>query len=102
MKKGKLTDTEIACLKGMIAAGVSTADMAKQLSRSLAVVEKEAKNISDQAVRDDLIIKKTARGQSGIVAMTEAGSMSSEGDASTTEPPAPTERSKWVHSIYDK
>tara|TARA_R100000008_G_C3449541_1_gene98636 strand:- start:137 stop:445 length:309 start_codon:yes stop_codon:yes gene_type:complete len=102
MKKGKLTDIEIACIKGMIAEEVSSDDMAKQLNRSVSLVEKEVKKISEQAVRDQLTIKKSARGQGGIVAMTEAGSVNSNRDSSTTESPVATERSKWVHSIYGK
>ena len=43
MKKGKLTSTEIACIKGMVADKVPEEDMAKQLDRSISVVEKEVK-----------------------------------------------------------
>jgi len=102
MKKGKITETEIACIKGMIAENISAEDMSKQLNRSVSLIEKESKRISEQAVRDQLIIKKTARGESGIAAMTEAGSVRSDENRQEAPPEAPQERKAWVHTIYDK
>tara|TARA_R110002020_G_scaffold37499_3_gene113257 strand:+ start:6622 stop:6936 length:315 start_codon:yes stop_codon:yes gene_type:complete len=103
MKKGKITATEAACIKGMIAEEVSEQDMANQLDRSLSLIEKEVKRISEEAIREQMMIRKTARGEGGIVAMTEAASM--KGDATRSQP-APeassTQRGKWVHTIYDK
>ena len=61
MKKGKLTSTEIACIKGMVADKVPEEDMAKQLDRSISVVEKEVKRITEEAARDQLMVRKTAK-----------------------------------------
>jgi|TARA_R110000824_G_scaffold10866_1_gene47556 IS30 family transposase len=106
MKKGKLTATEVACIKGMISEKVSEQDMANQLDRSLSLIEKEVKRIAEEAVRDQLMIRKTARGEGGIVAMTEAASMKGDDTRSqpaTEESPTQrTQRGKWVHTIYDK
>jgi len=102
MKKGKITEVEIACIRGMIAADISEEEMAKQLGRSVTSVQKEAKKISDEAVRDQLVIKKTARGEGGIAAMTEAGSTRGDDSRSEKAPEAPVpQRNKWVHTIYD-
>ena len=38
MKKGKITEIESACIKGMIANNISTGDMAAQLNRGLATI----------------------------------------------------------------
>jgi|TARA_R100000656_G_C3889723_1_gene116300 IS30 family transposase len=101
MKKGKLTEVEIACIKGMLAAGVSNEDMAKQLNRSSGLVKKEAERISEDNSRDQMIIKKTAKGEGGIVAMTEAGSLKSDKTDKATPPSdSSRERGKWVHTIY--
>lgn len=102
MKKGKITEVEIACLRGMIAGDVAEEDMVKQLGRSASFIEKEVKKISDEAVRDQLVIKKTARGEGGIAAMTEAGSVKSDDTRGQRVPEAPVpQRNKWVHTIYD-
>ena len=103
MKKGKITATEVACIKGMIAEEVSEKDMAEQLGRSLDLIEKEVKRIAEEAVREQMMIRKTARGEGGIVAMTEAASMKSDDTRSQPVPESsPTQRGKWVHTIYDK
>ena len=104
MKKGKITDTETACLKGMIAEKVSKEDMANQLGRSLALIEKEVKRISEEAIREQLMVRKTGKGEGGIIAMTEAASMKADDTRSQpdTKESSPTQRGKWVHTIYDK
>jgi IS30 family transposase len=102
MKKGKITETESACIKGMLADNLSVEDMAKQLNRTVSVIEKEAKRISEKAVRDQMMITKTARGDGGIVAMTEAASMKTDETRSKPAPQASPERGRWVHTIYDK
>ena len=102
MKKGKITETESACIKGMLADNLSVEDMAKQLNRTVSVIEKEAKRISEKAVRDQMMITKTARGDGGIVAMTEAASMKTDETRSKSAPQASPERGRWVHTIYDK
>ena len=91
MKKGKITEVEIACLRGMIAGDVAEEDMVKQLGRSASFIEKEVKKISDEAVRDQLVIKRT-----------EAGSVKSDDTRGQRVPEAPVpQRNKWVHTIYD-
>ena len=102
MKKGKITATEVACIKGMIAEEVSEQDMANQLDRSLSLIEKEVKRISEDAVREQMMVRKTGKGEGGIVAMTEAASMKADDTRSQPAPEPPTERGKWVHTIYDK
>ena len=102
MKKGKLPSTEIACIKGMVADKVPEEDMAKQLDRSISVVEKEVKRITEEAARDQLMGRKTAKGEGGVVAMTEAASMKVDAARSQDAPKKSTQRSKWVHTIYDK
>ena len=102
MKKGKLTSTEIACIKGMVADNVPEDDMAKQLDRGVSVIQKEVKRISEEAARAQLMVRKTAKGEGGVVAMTEAASMKVDSARSKPAPEAPTQRSKWVHTIYDK
>ena len=102
MKKGKLTSTEIACIKGMVADNVPEDDMAKQLDRGVSVIQKEVKRISEEAAREQLMVRKTAKGEGGVVAMTEAASMKVDSARANPAPEAPTQRSKWVHTIYDK
>ena len=48
MKKGKLTEVELACLNGMAIADVSVNDMAKQLDRSVNSVQKELDRMNAQ------------------------------------------------------
>jgi predicted ATP-grasp superfamily ATP-dependent carboligase len=102
MKKGKITATEVACIKGMIAEEISKEDMAKQLDRSLTLIETEVKRISEEAIREQMMVRKTSRGEGGIVAMTEAASMKTDETRSKPEPESSPDRGKWVHTIYDK
>ena len=74
MKKGKITEVESACIKGMIASDISTGDMAAQLNRGLATIEKEVERIKSNSVREQLFINKTASGSKGVSVMTEAAS----------------------------
>ena len=74
MKKGKITEIESACIKGMIANDVSTGDMATQLNRGLATIEKEVERIKADSVREQLFINKTASGSKGVSVMTENAS----------------------------
>ena len=41
MKKGKITDVEVSCLKGMLLDNISEEDMARQLGRTTSFVKKE-------------------------------------------------------------
>ena len=101
MKKGKLTAIESSCIKGMIADDVSTADMATQLNRGLATIEKEVERIKADAVREQLFINKTASGSKGISIMTEAASV--RGDiAKDRQLPIPkTTSSPSIHKIRE-
>jgi LysM repeat protein len=104
MKKGKLTETEKACIEGMIASDVNIEDMATQLDRSVPIIEKEAEKIKSQSVRNQLYINKTASGHKGVSIMTEAAS--TRGDtvkdkASATPTSKETKRSSWVHKIHE-
>jgi IS30 family transposase len=102
MKKGKLTVAEVACIKGMMADNVSEEDMAKQLGRSLDLIAKETKRIGEEALREQMMVRKTAKGEGGIVAMTEVASMKADEERSKPAPTAPTKRGKWIHTIYDQ
>jgi len=99
MKKGKITAIESACIKGMIANDVSTTEMATQLDRGLATIEKEVERIKSDSVREQLFINKTASGSKGVSIMTESASV--RGDtAKDRESSSPkTTRSPWVHTI---
>ena len=104
MKKGKLTVIESSCIKGMISDDVSTADMATQLNRGLATIEKEVERIKSDAVREQLFINKTASGSKGISVMTEAASVRGDTAHSRTIPnkaDTQTTRSPWIHKIRD-
>ena len=55
MKKGKLTAIESSCIKGMISDDVSTADMATQLNRGLATIEKEVNVLSQMLLENNYL-----------------------------------------------
>ena len=100
MKKGKLTQIELACIKGMISEGVSLDDMCTQLDRSDILVGKQVERIKADAVREQLFINKTASGSKGISVMTQAASV--RGDAARNESPTPKQtRSPWIHKIRE-
>jgi len=102
MKKGKLTELEIACLKGMLDIDAEVTAMAEQLGRSVASIAKTVDRIRQEAARAELFINKAAGGQEGISVMTEAASV--RGDtardrASSQEPAKTSSRAQWVHKI---
>jgi bisphosphoglycerate-independent phosphoglycerate mutase (AlkP superfamily) len=102
MKKGKITEVEISCLKGMAMDNVSAEGMAKQLNRSVEAIQKELDRISDKVLRDQMLITKTAGGVPGVAVMTKAGSL--RADENKNEPPSTTiprkgDRAEWVHKI---
>tara|TARA_R110000824_G_scaffold349293_2_gene536151 strand:+ start:187 stop:492 length:306 start_codon:yes stop_codon:yes gene_type:complete len=101
MKKGKLTEVEKACIEGMIASEITTEDMATQLDRSVASIEKEAEIIKSKSVREQLYINKTASGSKGISIMTEAAS--TRGDIAKNAPTTPpkSKRSPSIHKIHN-
>ena len=95
MKKGKITEVEISCLKGMAMDNVSAKGMAKQLNRSVETIQKELDHISDKVLRDQMLITKTASGVPGVAVMTKAGSLR----ADETTIPRKGDRGEWVHKI---
>jgi IS30 family transposase len=97
MKKGKLTDVEKACIKGMLSEDVSIASMATQLDRSALIVEKEIERIKSDVMREQLFINKTAAGSKGVSIMTEAASV--RVDASKDKSVPSDARSAWIHKI---
>ena len=104
MKKGKLTDVEKACIKGMLSDNMSLMTMATQLDRSVPIVEKEVELIKRQeeriksdAAREQLFINQTAAGSKGVSIMTEAASV--RVDASKDKSIPSDTRSAWIHKI---
>ena len=104
MKKGKLTDVEKACIKGMLSDNMSVMTMATQLDRSVPIVEKEVELIKRQeeriksdAAREQLFINKTVAGSKGVSIMTEAASI--QVDASKDKSIPSDTRSAWIHKI---
>ena len=104
MKKGKLTDIEKACIKGMFSEDISIMAMAAQLDRSAPIIEKEVELIKRQeeriksdATREQLFINKTAAGSKGVSIMTEAASV--QVDESKDKSIPSDSRSAWIHKI---
>ena len=97
MKKGKLTDVEKACIKGMLSEDVSVASMATQLDRSALIIDKEISRIKADVMREQLFINKTAAGSKGVSIMTEAASV--RVDASKDKSSPSDTRSGWIHKI---
>ncbi len=52
MKKGKLTDVEKACIKGMLSDGMSVMTMATQLDRSAPIIEKEVERMKSDTTKE--------------------------------------------------
>jgi len=101
MKKGKITAIESACIKGMISADIPTMEMATQLDRGAATIEKEVERIKADAVREQLFINKTASGSKGISVMTEAASVRGDIAKDRQSPPPKTTRSPSIHKIRE-
>ena len=97
MKKGKLTDVEKACIKGMLGDDMSVMTMATQLDRSAPIVEKEVARIKSDTTREQLFINKTASGSKGVSIMTEAASV--QVDVSKDKSIPSDTRSAWIHKI---
>ena len=97
MKKGKLTDVEKACIKGMFSYDISITAMATQLDRSASIIEKEVERIKSDAAREQLFINKTASGSKGVNIMTEAASV--QVDVSKDKSIPSDNRSAWIHKI---
>ena len=100
MKKGKLTDVEKACIKGMLSDDMSVMTMATQLDRSATIIEKEVKRIKSDTTREQLFINKTAAGSKGVSIMTEAASVQVDVSKDKSGTPSPSNiRSAWIHKI---
>ena len=97
MKKGKLTDVEKSCIKGMLSDDMSLMTMATQLDRNVPIVEKEVERIKSDAAREQLFINKTASGSQGVSIMTEAASV--QVDVSKDKSIPSDNRSTWIHKI---
>tara|TARA_Y100000296_G_C5022206_1_gene180424 strand:- start:50 stop:376 length:327 start_codon:yes stop_codon:yes gene_type:complete len=108
MKKGKMTEVEVSCIKGMMADKVPSELMAKQLDRSVTAVQKEEGAITQQAIKDQMYIKSTKKGQGGVVVMTHAGSTQvdtnhdSASQKTTEEKTEKGRRGESIHKIYNK
>ena len=97
MKKGKLTDVEKACIKGMLSDDMSVMTMATQLDRSAPIIEKEVERMKSDTTREQLFINKTAAGSKGVSIMTEAASV--RVDTSKDKSIPSDIRSAWIHKI---
>tara|TARA_B100000029_G_scaffold274890_1_gene269694 strand:+ start:1715 stop:2023 length:309 start_codon:yes stop_codon:yes gene_type:complete len=101
MKKGKITQTENACIRGMLANEIEVKAMAKQLDRSLDLVQKEVDSIEAEIKRDQLIINKSAKGHKGVAIMTPQASMQIDSRRENSNGPdtsSKVERS--IHTIH--
>ena len=102
MKKGKVTDVEVSCLKGMLSDNISEGDMASQLDRSVSFVKKELSILEKVAERDSLFINKTAGGEPGISVMTPLASTKiDENKSKQSTIPQQSQRNTWVHKIRE-
>jgi len=104
MKKGRINPTETACIKGMLAEGIPIPQMGKQFDRTPAAIQKEIDLIAKQAVTDQMYIKTSAKGESGIVVMTQNASTKIDENRkkAATQAPQKGRRDEWVHTIFDK
>ena len=100
MKKGKVTQTEYACIRGMMDNDVEVEAMAKQLDRSQEVVQKAIDSIEAEIKRDQLIINKSAKGQKGIAVMTPAASMRIDDNRENRQPESPSKIQRSIHTIH--
>tara|TARA_R110002020_G_scaffold465188_1_gene686452 strand:- start:491 stop:805 length:315 start_codon:yes stop_codon:yes gene_type:complete len=102
MKKGKATNVEVSCIKGMLLDKVSTEGMASQLNRSVGFVKKELATLQKSLERASLFINKTAGGDPGITVMTPAASTKiDENKAKESTIPREASSKPWVHKIRD-
>ena len=103
MKKGKINPTETACIKGMVADGIPMKQMAVQLDRTPTAIQKEIDRVSQQAMKDEMFIKTTAKGEGGIVVMTQNTSTKiDENRKNNAGTQQKSRRDEWVHKIYKK
>ena len=100
MKKGKVTQTEYACIRGMMDNDVEVEAMAKQLDRSQEVVQKALDSIEAEIKRDQLIINKSAKGQKGIAIMTPEASMRIDDNRENRQPETPSKIQRSIHTIH--
>ena len=100
MKKGKVTDVEVSCLKGMLLDNISEGDMARQLDRSVSFVQKELSIIQKAIEQASLFINETASGDKGVSIMTPAASTRiDENKAKDSTIPREASSKPWIHKI---
>ena len=100
MKKGKVTQTEYACIRGMMSNDIKVAAMAKQLDRSQEVVQKAVDAIDAETKRDQLIINKSAKGHKGVAIMTPQASMKIDDARQNREPVESSKIKRSIHTIH--
>jgi len=100
MKKGKVTQTEYACIRGMMSNDINVESMAKQLDRSQEVVQKAVDAIDAETKRDQLIINKSAKGHKGVAIMTPQASMKIDDARQNREPADPSKIKRSIHTIH--
>tara|TARA_R110002020_G_scaffold443394_1_gene654618 strand:+ start:831 stop:1133 length:303 start_codon:yes stop_codon:yes gene_type:complete len=99
MKKGKMTEAEYACIRGMIANDIEVGVMAKQLDRSVDAVQKAVDSIEAEIARDKLIINKSAKGQKGLAVMTQEASERDDARRPHRSANTPSRIKKSIHTI---
>ena len=102
MKKGKINPTETACIKGMVAAGIPMKQMASQLDRTPTAIQKEIDHLAQQAMKVETFIKTTAKGEGGVVVMTQNTSTKIDENRKKNSGKQKSRRDEWVHTIYKK
>tara|TARA_R100001143_G_scaffold62392_1_gene65596 strand:+ start:302 stop:607 length:306 start_codon:yes stop_codon:yes gene_type:complete len=100
MKKGKVTQTEYACIRGMMSNDINVESMAKQLDRSQEVVQKAVDAIDAEIKRDQLIINKSAKGHKGVAIMTPQASMKIDDARQNRESTDPSKIKRSIHTIH--
>ena len=100
MKKGKVTQTEYACIRGMMSNDINVESMAKQLDRSQEVVQKAVDAIDAETKRDQLIINKSAKGHKGVAIMTPQASMKIDAARQHREPVDSSNINRSIHTIH--
>ena len=99
MKKGKVTQTEYACIRGMMSNDINVESMAKQLDRSQEVVQKAVDAIDAETKRDQLIINKSAKGHKGVAIMTPQA-MKIDDARQNREPVESSKIKRSIHTIH--
>ena len=105
MKKGKVSEVEIACIRGMLSEGYTMNEIGEQLDRSVASVTKAWNNVKqdqEKLTKDhdpSLFINKTAGGQEGVNIMTEAASVRADEQKSQAAADMPLKHRRFILQI---